>query len=147
MLFRYKNEHEFSTAVCDGLRHRGYFVTKIESGSTSQGIPDVFCCGACSEFWLEFKRYKGQSEELLNGKEAIDYRAGQIGWHLRYYACTKKKVLTVIACDDALICIAKEVPGPKIAQSETCFTFKTLFDCVDFIKDFYKVQYKKQGDK
>ena len=93
----YVNEHHFSRGLCARLENNGVFVTKVETGSTLQGVPDLFIQAKGGDLWIELKiMHKGyRPGECLE----FPWRAGQQAWHMEYYRRHNKKkaVLTLMA--------------------------------------------------
>lgn len=50
---------------------RGYHWQSIESGGTNRGIPDANGCSSGIEFWIEYKKAKGN---------VVPIRPEQVGW-------------------------------------------------------------------
>ena len=97
----YKNEAAFSKALAAALKERGASVTRIETGMTSQGVPDMFVQMNGGDVWLELKNMPTLTAELAEkkGKVKIAWRPGQVGWAYQYWLRhgRKKCSLTVIA--------------------------------------------------
>lgn len=97
----YKNEAAFSRALSDALRKQGAIVTRIETGMTSQGVPDMFVQFADDDIWLELKNMPSlvMADILDKGFVKVQWRPGQQAWAMNYYRKhdRKKCTLTVVA--------------------------------------------------
>ena len=92
----YKSESAFSKAFVESLRNRHIVVTRIETGSTSQGVPDLYIQGYGGDLWIELKNKKSKVDRRFF---KIDWRPGQQAWHSIYYKehWYKKMVFTIMA--------------------------------------------------
>lgn len=101
-MYKYSNEAAFSKAVCRHLRSKGYFVQRIESGSTGRGIPDIFTITPTGiPMWVELKRVHGKCRRC-----AIPWREGQQAWLLEVSVRYKMQCVTLVAFDDCICCIS-----------------------------------------
>jgi hypothetical protein len=97
----YKNEAAFSKAFCGRLRSLGYVVTRIESGGTRSGIPDIHWAGCGQEGWVELKNIK---RNYYNRPVKIPWRPGQQAWAFDYATATGQCVVTAVAfCNGILL--------------------------------------------
>jgi len=88
-------EREFWAKVKDKLTKEGCQCTRIETGSTELGVPDVFVQGHGGDVWLELK-----SESVhIKGKEKVKvhWRKGQLAWALVYNKIHHNKCTYTIA--------------------------------------------------
>lgn len=101
----YKSEAAFSKVLNLKLKLLRYSVTRIETGLTSQGVPDMFVQGNGTDFWLELKNEKKLI--LENTKLKVHWRPGQQPWAYTYYTQHQKKknTFTVIAGDNCFVLI------------------------------------------
>lgn len=100
----YRNEAAFSKAVCAHLRKQGYFVQRIETGSTGRGVPDIYCISPDGKaMWLELKRVHCSTK----GRDrcAVPWRPGQQAW-LRTAARYRQFARTLVAFDDCIMIVA-----------------------------------------
>ena len=97
----YKNEAAFSRALSEALRKQGAIVTRIETGGTSQGVPDMFVQTNGGDVWLELKNIPNLDDEAIERKGFIKvpWRPGQAAWGYNYWRMHSKKkfTLTVVA--------------------------------------------------
>ena len=107
-----KLEADWSRYVCDRLKKAGWFVQRIESGSTGRGIPDMFVVTDTGRpVWIENKILPAIPENKLaqlkvgeTVKLKLPYRPGQIAWHTQVYKAVPVITLTgVINMDSCLI--------------------------------------------
>lgn len=102
--FRYKTEAEFSRAFSKVLKAHNLFVQRLESGSTGNGIPDMFIQGYGSDLFIENKRVKKDfNPAIIN----IPWRPGQVAWMLLYYKnhLKRKACFTCICFNNCIIFI------------------------------------------
>ena len=132
----YKSEAAFGRALGAALKRRGAVVTRIETGLTSQGVPDMFV-QFNGDLWLELKNepdidHSDLSKMLMHNTytaATIHWRPGQQAWALNYYNKHNKNKcsLTVVACNDffMLIPMTKHYHNNKVDIG--CFDYyKTL---------------------
>lgn len=92
----YSNEAAFSKALTVKLTKAGYSVTRIESHSTGNGIPDMFVQGHGKDFWVELKNStKCHNKNCVT----VSWRPGQQSWSLEYYRfhAHKKQTITLMS--------------------------------------------------
>lgn len=102
-MLKYRNEAMFSRAVCAHLRKQGYFVQRIETGSTGRGVPDIYCITPEGQaMWLELKRVHSSAK----GKDRaiIPWRPGQQAW-LNMVHKFRQTVRTLVAFDDCIMIV------------------------------------------
>ena len=100
----FKNEAAFSKALTAKLNRDNVQTQRIESHSTSNGIPDLFIQGWGYDCFIELKNDNSYSVGVE--KIHVGWRPGQQAWAHNYYICHKNKVsLTVISCNDGFIII------------------------------------------
>lgn len=119
----YKTESQFSRSLVTKLRARRCIVTRLESGSTQQGIPDMFVQFPDGrDVWLELKNIKKPLKDRLR----IPFRPGQQAWMYSYYVYHQvKSCYTVIALSDVYILL----PMRKI-YTDNIVTSTEIEDCV-----------------
>lgn len=103
-MFNYKNEAAFSKAVCAHLRKQGYFVQRIETGSTGRGVPDIYAVSISGKaMWLELKRVHTNAA----GKRyvTIPWRPGQQAWLHLIVTSYKQTAYTLAAFNDCILLI------------------------------------------
>lgn len=128
--FRYRNEAEFSKAVCSTLRKAGWFVQRIESGETGKGIPDIYAITPTGvSVWLELKR---EHCEIGNVPYpvCIHWRPGQQSW-LHEIVMRKQHAFTLACFDDVIL----QIPHYKVHKDnkvlpEQCVCLKSLQELV-----------------
>lgn len=106
-MFNYKNEAAFSKAVCAHLRKQGYFVQRIETGSTGRGVPDIYAVSIAGKaMWLELKRVHTNAA----GKRyvTIPWRPGQQAWLHLIVTSYKQTAYTLAAFNDCILLIQHE---------------------------------------
>lgn len=98
-MFRYKNEAAFSRAVVKLLGEHGWFVQRIESGTTGRGVPDIYAIEIKTKqaIWIELKRIHREA----GLKEVITWRPGQQAW--------LKNVVKYGQCAQTLCCFDNEI--------------------------------------
>lgn len=109
----YKSEALFSKALSASLKKRGIDVTRIETGLTSQGVPDMFIQGFGGDLWIELKNEPKITMttlgQIMIGKSnaLVHWRPGQQAWALNYFDKhnRNKCSLTVVACDGFFIVV------------------------------------------
>lgn len=88
----YDTEAAFGRAIMLKLNKAGYGTQRIESHSTTNGIPDMFVQGYGKDFWIELKN----SKHVKTLKRVqVDWRPGQQAWSHDYYLLHKKQKQTV----------------------------------------------------
>lgn len=104
-MFNYRNEAAFSRAVCAHLKKKGYFVQRIETGSTGRGVPDIYCISPDgTALWLELKRVHTNAKGKL--KVQIPWRPGQQAWLYAVSKIYKQKCYTLAAFNDCILLIS-----------------------------------------
>lgn len=134
----YKSELDFKQALLRVLRGHGLECFCIETGRTTQGIPDVFVMGKGGDVWIELKNEPTQhfnSHHLLK----VDWREGQQAWMMRYFiahAC-KKCCLTIIALADSFIVITMTnnvLFESNMVPKAVCLEAKTLSEVASMVE-------------
>lgn len=119
------NESEFARSLSGILKHRGFNITRIESRTTGNGIPDMFVQGHGDDFWLELKYDKNLWPDRLHIK--VQWRPGQVAWMYEYFLAHSqvKCCLTVVGCPYGCYVIQmskpfenKEVYFPRFVSKE-----------------------------
>ena len=103
-MFQYRNEAAFSKALVAHLRKAGWFVQRIETGSTGRGVPDIYAISPDGNaMWLELKRVHKSVKGLHY--LAVPWRPGQQAWLLQ---ATKMKqtAKTLVACNDCILAVS-----------------------------------------
>jgi len=112
----YRSEAAFSHALCFQLKKQGAMVTRIESGYTKVGIPDIHMVYNGAETWIEVKNihkyWDGRSIE-------IPWRPGQQAWALTYLKHKKSYSLTIASCKNGILII------PMVKHFESNLVTKT----------------------
>lgn len=99
----YRNEAAFSNALVKAMRARGWFVQRIESGTTGKGIPDLFTITPSNvALWLELKREHGRLPGT--GSVLIHWRPGQQAW-LNDVTKRKQRAFTIACFDNGILTI------------------------------------------
>lgn len=99
----YRNEAAFSNALVKAMRARGWFVQRIESGTTGKGIPDLFTITpGNAALWLELKREHGRLPRT--GSVLIHWRPGQQAW-LHDVTKRKQRAFTIACFDNGILTI------------------------------------------
>ena len=106
----YSNEAKFSSALCKRLKTIGCMVTRIETGTTRCGVPDIHIVVNGEERWIETKNMHC----YWTGSAMIQWRPGQQTWALEYLAHKGKPSLTVVAFKNKIICV------PMVKHFENC---------------------------
>ena len=132
----YRSEAAFSRALRAAIKKDGMNVTAIETGSTSQGVPDLYITGCkTGDCWLELKN----TYEDLTGVEKfkVAWRPGQQAWHMRYFKAMRHKcVWTAVAHKKgiALIRMVMHYKDNIVTYNQVPFRFKTVSQLSYFIK-------------
>lgn len=101
-MFNYRNEASFSNALCKAMRNKGWFIQRIESGTTGKGIPDIYSISPqCTAIWFELKRVHHNCGPV----EQIPWRPGQQAW-LRDVVNRSQSALTLVAFNDCILVIS-----------------------------------------
>lgn len=101
----YSSEATFSKALMSALKRSigAKVLLRIETGETSAGIPDVYCCSKLVHCWLELKN---MSTAHINQKNwTIRWRKGQQAFALMFHQTTGNQVLTVVALNQGFLLI------------------------------------------
>ena len=126
--FKYRNEAEFSKAICNTLRKRGWFVQRIESGTTGRGIPDIYAISPTNQpVWLELKRERVEIG-YTSAPVYIHWRPGQQAW-LHEVAIHNQTVFTLACFDDIILQIDhKKIYKDNKVLPMHCTWIKSLKD-------------------
>ena len=113
----YDTENDFSTFLTTKLSKLGMRATRIESHSTSNGIPDMFVDGYGFDTFVELKNDKKYS--IKDKVIKVHWRPGQQAWMYEYFLKHKhsKCCLTVVACTDGWFVI----PMTQIFKNNTVY--------------------------
>lgn len=109
---KYVNEASFSRALVNLLRKKGWFVQRIESGTTGKGIPDIYAISPHNRaVWLELKRIPYDLRISHGEIITVPWRPGQQAW---LYEATKRgqNCLTVVATLRHIVLIPHLHPYP-----------------------------------
>lgn len=125
----YKTEAEFSRSLSAKLKEKHMDVTRIESHSTGNGIPDMFVQGLGWDTFLELKNKP--KDTVIERSHKINWRPGQQAWMLTYFMkhAKQKCCLTIQACSDGLLIIphvARYINGEYIGQGITWDELKKI---------------------
>ena len=77
----WRTEQEFVHSFSSKLTRDGIDTIRIETGSTGNGVPDMFIQGRGRDMWLEFKN---EQRDCPPNTARIKWRPGQVGWHTKY---------------------------------------------------------------
>lgn len=137
----YKTEAEFSRAITIKLRACGFHVTKIETGMTSQGVPDLFVQGFGSDFWIELKN---DNKLKLKNEMRISWRPAQVPWAYNYYLKHHKKkyTYTLVAADSCFYIIPMTELFTHNKVKKNCVM---QFTCLTYVTGFFQ-DMAKGGD-
>ena len=69
----------YQTKLKAFLANCGFLCTRIETGTTTNGFPDLYCRGKNKEFHAELK-----IGTKVGGRIKISWRPGQIGWGIKH---------------------------------------------------------------
>lgn len=130
----YKSENAFSKVLSLKLKLLGYSVTRIETGLTCQGVPDMFVQGNGTDFWLELKNEKKLTLETTKLK--VQWRPGQQPWAYTYYMQHHKNkyTFTAIAGDNCFVLVSmKKVFTDNVVMlnDECVFKCKSLIELME----------------
>ena len=125
----FSSEANFARSLSAKLKKHGYNVTRLESHSTGNGIPDMFVQGKGKDVFLELKNCPKLS--VFNQYIKIPYRPGQVAWMYDYYLYHSKKkwCKTVIAlCNGYLVVDNKSssLSGTISMESDYCKIYDDL---------------------
>lgn len=127
-MYKYRNEAHFSGALVKHLRSKGWFVQRIETGSTGRGVPDIYCISPDGRaMWLELKRV----HQSLRGRDraVVPWRPGQQAW-LRQVTRLKQTCYTIAAFDDCFVLIPHNAIWSNdiilLSKCTLFFTFNAL---------------------
>lgn len=110
-MFRYKHEAEFSRALCSFLRKKGWFVQRIESGTTGRGVPDIYAVNpAHMPVWLELKRI--HTYVRYGSTITVPWREGQQAW-LTNITKLGQYAYTLACCDNLILRIPHDKTYPE----------------------------------
>lgn len=113
----YDTENDFSTFLTTKLSKLGMRATRLESHSTSNGIPDMFVDGYGFDTFIELKNSKAIS--ITDKKIKVQWRPGQQPWMYEYFLKHKhsKCCLTIVSCTDGWFVI----PMTQIFKNNTVY--------------------------
>jgi len=96
----YENEKAFVAALVAKLRKQKYFVTYIETGKVTLGVPDLYVCNKEEQVWIEAKRVW----QKFNAKKIVQvpWRPGQQAWSLKHYKASGVPVLIFCCFNDCV---------------------------------------------
>ena len=113
----YTTENEFSTLLSVKLTTHGMRVTRIESHTTGNGIPDMYIDGHGFDCFIELKNDRKLSvhDKIIK----VQWRPGQQAWMYDYFLRHRKSkcCLTIIACTDGWFVI----PMTKIFKDNVVY--------------------------
>lgn len=104
-MIKYKNEAAFSKALVAAMRSKGYFVQRIESGSTGRGVPDIYAIIGKQAVWLELKRVHAPIKRYIT----VPWRPGQQAW-LTDVVKRGQLAMTICCMDNGIL----QIPHEKI---------------------------------
>ena len=129
-MFHYRNEAAFSKTFVQHLRKNGWFVQRIESGSTGRGVPDIYCISPQGNaFWFELKRV--HSNAYRRPVVAIPWRPGQQAW-LHSITRLKQNAYTIACFDDEILVIKhdKLYANDLVADKCICEVWRSWKDAI-----------------
>lgn len=97
----------FSNVFCKMMREHGWFIQRIETGTTGKGVPDVYAVAPNGKaFWFELKRV----HTIANTFDAIGipWRPGQQAWLYNIVNNYKQKAFTVACCNNLIMLIGHD---------------------------------------
>ena len=101
------------------MRAKGWFIQRIESGTTGKGIPDIYAVSPTGvALWLELKRVHHNK----GFEEVIPWRPGQQAW-LNGITRRKQLAYTLVAFNDCIV----QIPHDRVYAE----------DRVSFIEGMY----------
>ena len=97
-------ESEFAKQFMGILKREHVDCTRIESGTTVVGIPDLFIQGGGDDLFIELKVC---NNSIHDNFIKVPWRPGQQAWLRTYYIAHNlhKSALTVVRCNDGLLFI------------------------------------------
>lgn len=111
-MHKYTNEAAFSRALVNFLRKKGWFVQRIESGTTGKGIPDIYAISPRNKaVWLELKRIPYDLKITHGETVIIPWRPGQQAW-LHEATARGQNCLTLVATLRHVVLIPHLHPYP-----------------------------------
>lgn len=140
----YAKESDFSKALLASLKTKGAWCTRIETGSTGQGVPDIFIVTNKLCRWLELKNNsKDLVEEYITTSKKICYRPGQLAWHYMYHTKTEQDVFLILACKNGYIILLKrDFEKQNITKNDIVYIFHNIGNVVDCILKYKGEQYE-----
>jgi len=99
----YRSEAAFSKAFCGRLKRLGCFVTRIESGTTRVGIPDIYAVLHGQEYWFELKNIR---KHYHHGPLYIPWRPGQQAWAYEYLQAKGRPSYTIVSCINCFLIVS-----------------------------------------
>lgn len=119
----YATEKDFSKAFTDKLKRVGFTVTRLESHSTGNGIPDIFICGHGFDCFIELKNDKKHRPKAFT--LPVEWRPGQRAWMLEYFLKHKykKNCLTIVAVKEGYYII----PMTCMYENSTVYNSASMF--------------------
>ena len=111
-MFRYKHEAAFSKALCTMLRRHGWFVQRIETGTTGRGVPDIYSVSPERiPVWLELKRVHA----IVHSRDTITvpWREGQQAWLMNIVKQYDQLAYTLVCCDNVILRITHNKIYPE----------------------------------
>lgn len=131
-MMAYRNEAAFSNALVKAMRAKGWFVQRIESGTTGKGIPDMYVIdNRKTAWWVELKR-----EHCMwgpNGAE-IHWRPGQQAWLNEIYG-RGQHCVTLCCFDNGILQIPHHMIYGKNYVHPDVHSCKFSKDIKDLLKN------------
>jgi Holliday junction resolvase len=124
------SEGDFSRALVAELKKHNLFVQRIETGGTTQGVPDLYIRGNFNELWIELKHSKSASPKK------IGWQKGQQAWMYEYYKVSGRCAITVVdtkTCYRAIPMIG--IFKDNIVEMDFAVSIYTMFRLVQYIVD------------
>lgn len=125
-MYACSTEAMFSRSFTQYMRKRGWFVQRIESGTTGRGIPDIYTITPAGQaIWIELKLVRHDARNV----EEIPWRPGQQAW-LRTVGKSGQKVCTICRFRNEIWLIPHNVVYKlnivKRSQVEVHYSYDTL---------------------
>ena len=122
-------EKDFAKYIMTKLKNEGTDCTRIETGSTTNGMPDLWIQVSDDDYFIELKNIHHDLPAICDievASEIIPWRPGQQAWALRYKAHHKSKCSwTVVGMNDGVIFIRmeKHFENDLIKYRDPCIFF------------------------
>lgn len=141
------NEREFGKYLMRQLKAQDFWCTRLESGMTVKGLPDLWVQGHGDDYYIELKYVnKGLSYLSLNRQIKVPWREGQQAWaaiYKEYHRNGKhgKVSFTFVGLNDSMIMI----PMREISQDNVVYITEMNILYHDMIRGFDFNKYFKEN--